>query len=124
VACRIAAHHFPDALAAVKEMTRVARDRVVICDNTFTSESAEEADRLRDPTHVRNYSEEEWRTFFEEAGLRVEATVRVDREIEIDGWLERSGCRGAEAARVRALVADRVTAGRVAMPRIAVKGRR
>ena len=46
VACRIAAHHFPDVLAAVREMARVARDRVVICDNTFTSESAEEADRL------------------------------------------------------------------------------
>ncbi len=56
VACRIAAHHFPDALAAVKEMARVARDRVVICDNTFTSESAEEADRLRDPSHVRKKS--------------------------------------------------------------------
>src|SRR5881409_4092937 len=36
VACRIAAHHFPDILAAVKEMARVARDRVVIEDNTFT----------------------------------------------------------------------------------------
>ncbi len=45
VACRIAAHHFPDALAALKEMARVARDRVVIEDNTFTSEGAEEADR-------------------------------------------------------------------------------
>ncbi len=34
VACRIAAHHFPDVLAAVKEMARVAKQRVVICDNT------------------------------------------------------------------------------------------
>ncbi len=30
VACRIAVHHFPDALAAVEEMARVARRRVVI----------------------------------------------------------------------------------------------
>jgi ubiquinone/menaquinone biosynthesis C-methylase UbiE len=45
VACRLAAHHFPDVLAAVKEMARVARSRVVICDNTFVSESSEEADR-------------------------------------------------------------------------------
>ena len=27
VACRIAAHHFPDVFAALKEMARVARDR-------------------------------------------------------------------------------------------------
>ena len=56
VACRIAAHHFQDVVAAVKEMARVAGGRVVICDNTFVSESSEEADRVRDPSHVRNYS--------------------------------------------------------------------
>src|SRR5690348_15897987 len=71
VACRIAAHHFPDVLAAVKEMARVASDLVVICDNTFTSESAEEADRLRDPSHVCNYGVPEWRCFFELSGLEL-----------------------------------------------------
>src|SRR5439155_1658472 len=40
VASRLAAHHFPDVLAAVKELARVAADRVVICDNTFVSESS------------------------------------------------------------------------------------
>src|SRR6185437_5031750 len=55
VACRVAAHHFADVLQAVKEMARVAKHRVVICDNTFVSESSEEADRVRDPSHVRNY---------------------------------------------------------------------
>ena len=73
VACRLAAHHFADVLAAVKEMTRVAKHRVVICDNTFVSESSEEADRLRDPSHVRNYSQPEWESFFELAGLRAAA---------------------------------------------------
>src|SRR5205823_323702 len=43
VACRLAAHHFADVLAALKEMARVAKHRVVICDNTFVSESSEEA---------------------------------------------------------------------------------
>jgi ubiquinone/menaquinone biosynthesis C-methylase UbiE len=60
VACRIAAHHFADVVGAVKEMARVAKDRVVVCDNTFISEQGEEADRLRDPSHVRNYSVAEW----------------------------------------------------------------
>src|SRR5207247_6789272 len=86
VACRIAAHHFPDVLAAVKEMARVARDRVVICDNTFTSESAEEADRLRDPSHVRNYGVAEWHSFFELAGLDIADEALMQRPPEIAPW--------------------------------------
>ena len=35
------------------------------------SESSEEADRLRDPSHVRNYGVDEWKSFFELAGLEV-----------------------------------------------------
>ena len=61
VACRVAAHHFDDVAAAVREMARVARDRVLVVDNLFMGEAAEEAERLRDPSHVRNYSEAEWR---------------------------------------------------------------
>ena len=49
-ACRLAAHHFADIQAAVREMARVARSRVVICDNTFVSMQSEQADRVRDPS--------------------------------------------------------------------------
>src|SRR3954466_7460738 len=73
VACRLAAHHFADVVTAVKEMARVAKGPVVICDNTFVSESSEEADRVRDPSHVRNYSAPEWHSFFELAGLEIAA---------------------------------------------------
>src|SRR5207248_3843981 len=90
VACRIAAHHFPDALGALKEMARVARARVVICDNTFTSESAEEADRLRDPSHVRNYGVAEWHSFFELAGLEVAEQAILMRDTDFEGWLART----------------------------------
>ena len=36
------------------------------------SDDAEEADRVRDASHVRNYTEDEWRSLLREAGLRVE----------------------------------------------------
>ena len=109
VACRIAAHHFPDALAAVKEMARVARDRVVICDNTFTSEAAEEADRLRDPSHVRNYGIPEWHSFFELAGLEVAEEAVMVRDTDFEDWLARTGSEGEEAERVKELLSDRMT---------------
>jgi SAM-dependent methyltransferase len=122
VACRIAAHHFPDVLAAVEEMARVARGRVVICDNTFTSEAAEEADRLRDPSHVRNYSVPEWHSFFALAGLEVADEVALVRETDFDDWLDRTETPQEERAHVRELLAGRVHDGKLALPTVVLKG--
>jgi SAM-dependent methyltransferase len=122
VACRVAAHHFADVLAALKEMARVARDRVVICDNTFVSESSEEADRVRDPSHVRNYSVPEWHSFFELAGLRVAEERFLERPLEIEPWLDRAQTPPADRPRVRELLGDRVVEGRMQLPTVVLKG--
>jgi SAM-dependent methyltransferase len=124
VACRVAAHHFQDAAVALAEMARVSSSLVLVADNLFLGEQGEEADRLRDPTHVRNYSEDEWRRMFEAAGLEVEAFEREDKRIEVEPWLERAGCKGDEAARVRELLADRIEDGRVRLDRGIFKGRK
>jgi ubiquinone/menaquinone biosynthesis C-methylase UbiE len=124
VTCRVAAHHFQDVAAAVREMARVARDRVLVVDNLFLSDDGEEAERLRDPSHVRNYSEGEWRGFFVDARLRVEDVRRFDKPVAFAPWLDRTGCVGAEAARVRELLADRIDAeGFLHLDRIALRGR-
>ena len=68
VACRAAVHHFADVEAGVREMARVAADRVIVVDNLFMGAAAEEAEVLRDPTHVRNYTEAEWQSLLEGAG--------------------------------------------------------
>jgi SAM-dependent methyltransferase len=122
VVCRLAAHHFADVLAAVKEMARVARDRVIVCDNTFVSESSEEADRVRDPSHVRNYAAAEWGSFFELAGLRIVEQAQMDRPLEIEPWLARVECAGDDRARVYELLGDRVTDGSMPLPTLVVKG--
>ena len=124
VACRIAAHHFTNVRAAMSELARVARRVVVIEDNTFVSEQAEEAERIRDPSHVRCYSESEWRGFLEEVGLEVEALERFERPRSVDDWLARVGCEGAEAVRVKELLGERITEGRLELPAILVKGRK
>jgi SAM-dependent methyltransferase len=123
VACRIAAHHFDDVRAAVREMTRVSRDLVLVVDNVFVGDAVEEAEKLRDPTHVRNYSEEEWRAFFADAGLRVEAVERFEQWIPLEPWLERAGCVGDEADRVRELLSQRTADRDVLLERVAIKGR-
>jgi SAM-dependent methyltransferase len=124
VACRLAAHHFEDVERGVGEMARVSRALVLVVDNLRMGEADEEASRLRDPSHVRNYSEEEWRAFFGEAGLEVEEVVVDERRISFEPWLERTGCAGEEAARVRELLSDRIEDGRLRLDRIALKGRK
>lgn len=124
VGTRIAAHHFEDVAGAMRELTRVARRVVLVADTRYLDEVSEEAERLRDPTHVRSYSEDDWRALFEQAGLTVEAVESMDVDIDLASWLARAGCEGEEAARVCELLAGRIRDGRLAMPRIALKGRK
>jgi SAM-dependent methyltransferase len=124
VTCRIAPHHFADVRAAVREMARVSRDRVVIEDNLFGGEHVEEAERLRDPTHVRCYTEDEWRSFFVEAGLHVKAVRGFERRQDVDAWLARVETPADDAARVRELLADEIEDGKVLLRSIVLKGRK
>jgi len=123
VVTRIAPHHFADVGAAVTEMARVSRALVLVVDNLYRDDNVEEAERLRDPTHVSNYSELEWRELFEQAALDVEAVELIETHIDAEAWLARAGCEGDEAQRVRELLGARIDGGRLAMTRIALKGR-
>jgi SAM-dependent methyltransferase len=124
VTCRIAAHHFPDIRAAVAEMTRVSNRLLVIEDNVFRGENVEEAERLRDPTHVRSYSEDEWKKLVTGAGFEVEQVEQFDRRQSIDAWLERVDTPPDAAARIRELLAERTEHGMLAFDSIVLKARR
>jgi len=106
---RIAPHHFEDVGAALAEMARVSNRLVVIEDTLFSSDRHEQAEKLRDPTHVRNYTEDEWRSFLGAAGLEVERVEYFEKTHPLEDWLARTGCEGADAARARELLADRIT---------------
>jgi SAM-dependent methyltransferase len=121
VVCRVAAHHFDDVALAVREMARVSSKLVLISDNLYGGEALEQAEKLRDPSHVRNYTEAEWRGFLEAAGAEVEVAETIQHPVELQGWLDRAGCTGANAQRVRELVADRTDGDRVVLDRIVIK---
>jgi SAM-dependent methyltransferase len=124
VTCRIAPHHFPDIRAAVQEMARVSNRLLVIEDNLFRGEDVEEAERLRDPTHVRCYSEDEWRGFVTDAGFEVEQVQQFERRQSVDAWLERVDTPPEAADRVRQLLADRIDDGKLSLESILLKARR
>jgi hypothetical protein len=81
---------------------------VLVEDTLYDSEEVEEAERLHDPSHVRSYSEQEWRSFLEDAGLRIEEVVLQKKWRDFGAWCDRTGCVGRERERVRELLGDRI----------------
>ena len=124
VASRIAAHHFEDVAGAVAEMGRVTRDRIVIQDMLFRGEQVEEAEKLRDRTHVRSYSQDEWTSFVEAAGLEVDRVELIEKPLPLDDWLARTGCAGADADRVRSLLAHLTQGDAWTSTMIMIRGRK
>jgi SAM-dependent methyltransferase len=107
VVCRLAAHHFDDVATAVGEMARVTRRLVVVEDGLYNDEATEQAEALRDPTHVRARTRKEWMTMLTAAGLTALETAEFERRHAFGEWLAATGCSGDTAAEVRALLAHR-----------------
>jgi ubiquinone/menaquinone biosynthesis C-methylase UbiE len=100
VTVRIAAHHFADIQAAVRETARVVRPggRVIVIDTTVPEDdeldrAINEIESLRDPSHVRNYRPSEWRAMLAAAGLTVAFEERdeytEDRRMDFATWTGR-----------------------------------
>lgn len=124
VVTRLAAHHFADVRQAAREMARVAAASVLIVDNHFMGADVEQAETLRDPSHVRNYSEVEWRARAEDADLDVEDVRVFQNPIALQPWLDRCGCAGTDAQRVIELLGTRVRGDVVVLDRIALRCRK
>ncbi len=124
VVTRIAPHHFDDVPAAIGEMARISRDLVVVEDTLYVDEEVEEAEILRDPTHVRSYSEAEWRAFLEGAGLVVEEVERFEKRHPLEDWLARTGTPEDDAERVRELLAEQIEDGEFVDTKLVLRARK
>jgi SAM-dependent methyltransferase len=124
VTCRIAAHHFTDIREAIAEMARVTQGLVVIEDNVFVDDDVEAAERLRDPTHVRCYSEDEWKRMLTEAGLEVEQLMHFERRPNVDEWLARVDTPPDDARRIRELLVEHIDDGFLTLDTIVVAARK
>jgi hypothetical protein len=105
-------------------MARVSAEHVLLVDTMNMGDPVEEAEKLRDPSHVRNYTEAEWRALVEDAGLVVEDVLVFPHTFDLAAWLKRTGCEGEEAERTVELLGARVADGRLTLDKIAILARR
>ena len=99
----------------------LSRDRVLLVDTLNMGDAAEEAEALRDPSHVRNYTEAEWRAVLAGAGLAVREIQVLEHTIDFTAWLRRTGCGGDNAERVRELWGERVADDRLTLDKIVIR---
>jgi SAM-dependent methyltransferase len=122
VATRLAAHHFADIGQAVAELARVSRGPVLVEDVLFMSDAVEQAEVIRDPSHVENYSEDRWRALLEGAGVEIQEVVTMERAMSFSAWLERCGCEGEDAEQCAALLGERVVDDTLTLDYILLRG--
>ena len=60
-------------------MARVARESLLIVDTVFMGDDIEAAEKLRDPSHVQNYTDAEWRGLVSRHGSRRSTTSASSR---------------------------------------------
>ena len=99
VTCRIAPHHFPNCASFVQSSASVLKtgglllvQDHVLPQNEPTARYIDDFERLRDPSHNRAFSEQEWIALFQAAGLEVVHTEQLVKEHNFLSWVERQKC--------------------------------
>jgi SAM-dependent methyltransferase len=95
--CRLAAHHFPELLPALRQVARVLRrggsflvEDIVGHEDPAIAAFIAEVERRRDPSHVRAFRQIEWTAFLRAAGLTVIDEVILTKVRPWDEWTARA----------------------------------
>ncbi|WP_043970788.1 MULTISPECIES: class I SAM-dependent methyltransferase [Acinetobacter] len=96
VMTRYSAHHWQNVAQAMAEIHRVLapQGKVIIVDilghsNPVMDTFFQTIETIRDPSHVRNYSLQEWMRFAESTGFRIETVEKQYLDLEFTSWTAR-----------------------------------
>lgn len=105
---RYSAHHWQHVGQAMQEIYRVLKPhgKVIFVDILGSAQPAidtflQTIEMIRDPSHVRDYSLQEWMQFAEYAGFQVEQVEKQTLHLDFDSWIRRMKTpeNGAETIR-------------------------
>ncbi len=105
---RIALHHYTDARQAILEMARVCKrgGRVAFTDNIVPPDKVTAGyinhwEQLRDRSHNWAYPVARLQAMFQDAGLQVEHSEDLSKEMDFDPWADRMGASDEQKAKLR-----------------------
>ncbi len=111
VTSRIALHHYSDARQTITEMTRVCKPHglVALVDNIVppdkvTAGYINHFEKLRDPSHNWAYPTVRLEAYFADAGLQIQHTEELSKEMEFDPWANRLSVSEETKATLRDLL--------------------
>ena len=111
VTCRIAPHHFPDVGLFVRECARVVRPGglVGIVDqvgpaNPDAAKYVNAFEKLRDPSHVWEYRQDDWDIFFMDAGLTIQHRELARNRLNFDWWTKMQNNDADTVLRLRVML--------------------
>lgn len=112
LACRFSAHHWGDLALGLSEARRVLAPGApalyadIIAPPLAAADTHLQAvELLRDPSHVRDYREDEWRAALARAGFTVATVTTARLRMDFPTWTARMRTPPAHAIAIRALQA-------------------
>jgi ubiquinone/menaquinone biosynthesis C-methylase UbiE len=126
VTCRIAPHHFPDIQQFINEAARVLKPGglLTMVDNIVpgthlhgkkarlineAGKYVNAFEKLRDPSHGRCWSVNEWEHGFRRAGFAVQHQELLAKEMEFSSWAARMQVSSADTIRLKAMLVQAPT---------------
>jgi len=113
VTCRMGSHHFDNVPRFVSECYRTVGSGgwMLIVDTIGDDDDEADAqvdhlERVRDPSHRRNFRPFEWKRFAEDAGFMVKHMERTTKPLEIEEWMERMRVPAQDREHLREVVAN------------------
>ena len=109
--CRLAFHHFPNPKQAISEFARVLKpgSSLGFADNVTVPDKQAAGyynayEKLRDPSHIWVYPLVRLQAMFEQAGLHVEQSQQVSKELEFNAWTNRMRVSEADKEKLLAMM--------------------